>query len=234
MISSIHWVPAGVSAPIPKKYELSTAERELIELMEQHGNIDGTTTMADATGTTNGNSKDKKNKKKKGTMKISTEGRADTSHLPDDLRMDDYSSDEDEEEQNIAVGELLLEGESSPMPVVEDDVAVIPDSENNNKDKDDDKNAMDDGDDDNDDSSDEYDSDDDLADVPDTREYVPIDVEGLKAMGLSQVGMSGGGGGYMGDDYDGAAEGDDYSDIEDVKISVDDAVVVVAKTEDVS
>ena len=48
-----------------------------------------------------------------------------------------------------------------------------------------------------------------LADVPDTREFMPVDVGGLEAMGLSQVGTNGAM--YM-DDLD---EGqDDDSDIE--------------------
>ena len=34
MISSIVWVPAGVADPNPKKYEFSTAELELIKMME--------------------------------------------------------------------------------------------------------------------------------------------------------------------------------------------------------
>ena len=35
MISSIEWVPAGVADPKPKKYEFSTAEIELIKMMEE-------------------------------------------------------------------------------------------------------------------------------------------------------------------------------------------------------
>ena len=36
--------------------------------------------------------------------------------------------------------------------------------------------------------TDDMDSDDDLNDIPDTREFAPTDLEGLQAMGLSHVG----------------------------------------------
>ena len=73
------------------------------------------------------------------------------------------------------------------------------------------------------------DSDDELEDVPDTREYTPIDVEGLNSLGLSQIGTNAPA--YMDDPED--DEADEGSEAEDVKIQADDAIVVVAKTEEV-
>mmetsp|Transcript_2666 Transcript_2666/g.7334 ORF Transcript_2666/g.7334 Transcript_2666/m.7334 type:complete len:553 (+) Transcript_2666:142-1800(+) len=78
------------------------------------------------------------------------------------------------------------------------------------------------------DGDDSDDDDDDLADIPDTREYTPIDVEGLQAMGFSHVGSNSAT--YMGDD--GADNADDGSDADDVNISADDALLVAAKTEE--
>lgn len=103
------------------------------------------------------------------------------------------------------------------------------------------------------DSSDSED-DNDLADIPDTREYMPIDVAGLQSVGIG--GGGGGGpamptGGYGGDDGgytmedlknmtmnnnellgEEEEENDDEEDADDVKIRNGDALVVVAKTEE--
>ena len=66
-------------------------------------------------------------------------------------------------------------------------------------------------------------------DVPDTREYEPINVEGLESMGFHQVGSNAPM--YM----DGDEEfDDDDSDADDVRLNENDAIVVVAKTEEVS
>ena len=42
------------------------------------------------------------------------------------------------------------------------------------------------------DSSDSEDDDDDLADIPDTREYMPLDVDGLNSLGIGGGNTSGG------------------------------------------
>ena len=39
MISSIEWIPAGIADPNPKKYELSSTEQELIEMIDENGNF---------------------------------------------------------------------------------------------------------------------------------------------------------------------------------------------------
>lgn len=102
-------------------------------------------------------------------------------------------------------------------------------------------------------SSSDSEGDDDLADVPDTREYTPLDLEGLQAMGIGGKfpGIGKGGSGEderytledlqnmtmnnneLLDDYD---EDDDVeedeNDIDDVRIRDEDALILVAKTEE--
>lgn len=192
MISSIEWIPAGVADPNPKKYELSATEQELIRLMQEQGTLDEPVAEARA------------NVSKKAKLpKIENS-------LPPDLRMDDYSSDEEEEDEGIngaAIGRLLVgvSGDMYEESEEEGDRGDDPGRDSDNE------------------------SDDDLKDVPDTREYEPVDVEGLKAMGLSRVGMSSAT--YM---SSGLGEDDDDSEADDVALTADDALVVVAKTEDVS
>ena len=191
MISSIEWVPAGVADPSPKKYEFSQAEIDLIKMMENH-------TVGDEPKTT-------KPEKKKKTKLPKIEN-----NLPADLRMDEYSSDEEENEaaRGAAIGRLLVEENEQEDVVPQNDEADDDDMENE-------------------DDSDDGDSDDDLADVPDTREYMPVDLDGLNAMGFSHVGTNAPA--YLEDDDD-----DDDSDADDVRIRSTDSIVVVAKTEDVS
>jgi len=205
MISSIEWVPAGVADPSPKKYEFSQAELDLIEMMENH-NVEDTKEIAAKSG------KDKKPKIQQ------TKSQAVENNLPADLRMDEYSSDEDDNQavRGAAIGRLLVE-DSGEFDIKEE-VA-----QNSTRDDDSDDDSGDESDDDSDDDdSDE----DDLADVPDTREYMPVDLEGLKAIGFSQVGTNAPA--YMEDNDD---DGND-SDAEDVMLRNTDAILVVAKTEE--
>jgi periodic tryptophan protein 1 len=186
MISALVWVPAGVANPSPKRYEMSNAEKELIQLMEEQGNIEGV------------EAKLLKNVEKN-TIKLAQA----PNDVPDDLRMDEYSSDEDD--VGINVGKMLIGNDDASSDDAEEGLY-----EDNNSDPKGD--------------SDEYDSDDDLADVPDTREFTPTDVDGLTAMGLSDVGGSA---------FDGVDDdADDDSELEDTKLTADDNLVVVAKTED--
>ena len=219
MISAIEWVPAGVADPNPKKYEFSTAEMELIKMMEEQ--------KIDVDALEN----EVKNEKKGTDTKAETKTKLpkiDPSTLPADLRMDEYSSDDGESDneaiQGTTLGKLL----------VEDSDADEQDEDEEEEDEEDMANGSDDdgiekrnrgSDKMNDDYSD--DSDDDLADVPDTREYTPIDLEGLTSLGLSHVGTNAPT--YMGDN-----EEEEDSDAEDVQLHADDALIVVAKTEDVS
>jgi len=213
MISSLAWVPAGVAASHPKKYEMSRAEQELVQMMQEKGNLDEAFEQEVA-------------KQQQKARKIQLPVME--NNLPADLRMDEYSSDEDDDEQRkgVALGQMLV-GAS--------DAGELLDEEGEPNDDDDDEEEAEQqqygpkskkiGHADREDEDD--DSDDDLADVPDTREFEDVDVEGLQAMGLSHVGMNGGN--MMLDE-----EEDDESEAEDVRISADDALVAVAKTEDVS
>ena len=200
MISSIEWVPAGVADPNPKKYEFSAAEQEVLrQLQEQEQKGQATT----AVGAPEETKKNKANAKK-----------IDTSDLPADLRMDEYSDDEEEAaEGGAALGNLLMD----PTELNDEEMEGIEQEANENKDDDNQEaNSESDGDDDDDD-------DDDLEDVPDTREFTPLNVEGLEAMGF---GEDGGIGDPRTLDYE------DESEAEDVRITPDDALVVVAKTEE--
>jgi hypothetical protein len=201
MISAIEWIPAGVADPNPKKYEFSPAELELIQMMEKQD-----LNMEEGAP--------KEAKKNKNKLKIEH-------NLPADLRMDEYSSDEDENDavQGTAIGALLVEDDAELMEETEEEEPE--EDEEDEKEKSGDE--MD---------SDDSDEDDDLADVPDTREFTALDVEGFKAMGLSQVGTSAPT--YMDLPGEGDDGEDDDSEAEDVQIQPGDALLVVAKTEEVS
>lgn len=202
MISSVEWVPRGVADPHPKAYELSAAEKELLEkqadmeaaLDEEDSDSDGEEVQAET------------------TIKLPD---IDPKTLPPELRMDEYSSDEEDNEvmQGSAVGKLLVGNNAD----VEEEDAMAEEEQVNQEEE---------GGWEDDDS--DVDSDDDLEDVPDTREYAPTNLEGLQAMGLSHVGA----GAAMNLDED--EDDDDDSDVDDVNIAPDDAIVVVAKTEEVS
>jgi hypothetical protein len=215
MISSIAWVPAGVADPNPKRYEMSSTEQELIRMMQEKGSIDAG---------------EKQNSK--GMMAVK-KAQAPVVHdaLPADLRMDDYSSDEDE---GVALGNLLAD-KTLPIPdeMVPEEEEEESEDEGEDQDEEvemqDEKGADNDGDVLSDGESDDEDFD-DLDDVPDTREFDPVDVEGLEAMGLSHVSTANGAM-YM-DDLDGGES--ENSETDDVRLTSNDAVCVVAKTEEVS
>jgi hypothetical protein len=214
MISSIEWVPQGVADPNPKKYELSATEQELVKMMEKQSmNEEDQEEEEEEEEEEEVVAPPKKDTKEKKEETFKDHG------LPADLRMDEYSSDEDENDavRGTALGNLLVEDDLEELEELEEDEDEEQ-SENDDQDP-----AQDDMD-----SDSESDSDDDLADVPDTREYTPIDVEGLTAMGLSQVGSNAPM--YM-EDND---EEEDDSIADDVKLGPDDAIIVVAKTEEVS
>jgi hypothetical protein len=228
MISSIAWVPAGVADPNPKRYEMSSTEQELIRMMQDKGSIDASGDGGSGGGG-GGSGGDKNNK---GMMEVK-KAQAPIAHtLPADLRMDDYSSDEDE---GVALGNLLAD-KSLPIPddMVPEDEEQDDEEEEESEDEGEDqeeemKGPHDEGNMDSDGESDDDDFD-DLDDVPDTREYDPVDVEGLEAMGMSHVSTANGAM-YM-DDLDGGES--ENSETDDVRLTSNDAVVVVAKTEEVS
>jgi hypothetical protein len=243
MISSIAWVPAGVAAAVPRKYEMSAAERELVRLMEKQGGLlppDGADSGDDSDDNEKADrdaSRRKSSKESKGEVNAPSGASNKSNPLPADLRMDEYSSDDEDDDdcRGYAAGQLLVgshddddqgeEGMEEAESIGDDADSDSNDSQRNEVGR---KNRKNDDDDEGSESS--SDDDDDLEDVPDTREYVPVDVEGLAAMGLNQIGGVGGGMDFDDDDGD---NDDDASDLEDVRISEDDAIVLVAKTEDV-
>lgn len=93
------------------------------------------------------------------------------------------------------------------------------------------------------DSDDDSEEEDDLADVPDTREYTPLDLEGLQAMGIGGKIGGGDGEGYTLEDLqnmtmnndefnDEDDDEEDEDDIDDIKIRDQDALILVAKAEE--
>lgn len=211
MISCVEWVPQGVADPYPQAYELSATERELLEKQtELEAALDGSVEEEEGD-----------EERDVGSSKIQLP-HIDPKSLPPELRMDEYSSDEEdnEAEQGSAVGKLLVLNDA------DEDLMAVDD------DNDDDEEQVNDQDLPNDavdsDDSDE-DSDDDLADIPDTREFMPTDLQGLEAMGLSHIGV---GGAMNLDGMGGEDDEDDDSDVDDINLAADDAIIVVAKTED--
>ncbi len=233
MISCIEWIPRNVADPNPKRYELSKAERELIEQdasKQQEEDEDNDMENQEEDGMMNGTpvatekvSVPEEVEKTLTATEIIAQQKIDPSSLPKELRMDEYSDDENDDDDDgtnngqsgksgssvinrQSIGDLLIGNDDVGMTgidehgKVEDHVEV--------------------------DSDEEFDDDDNLNDIPDTREYAPTDLKGLEAMSF---------GGYAGmKEFEQAGNEDDDSDIEDTNLKPDDALVIVAKTEEVS
>jgi hypothetical protein len=183
MISSVSWVPKGIADPKPKRFEISSAERQMLQEFREQQEAPGPQHEDELLVDTDD------------AIKNSTE-----KIVLGELRMDEYSSSDEDE---AAVGKLLVpvEGEVST-----DEEQHNMEGEESNSD----------------------DEDDDLLDVPDTREYMPIDIEGLQSMSLANV------------DYHNAmmmldedVEDGEDSDVGDTDLQPDDALVLVSKTEEV-
>jgi hypothetical protein len=202
MISSIAWVPRGVADPNPKRYEMSAVEAELLQSLQKHATIGEDDDIKDRGA--------------------------------DDDDDNDEVDDNDEDNEQIkamALSHVILGADDDNMMAeqVKDDAAdpaEEKEDDDNEASEEDSKNKLErrHGEDDDDDNN-SGDDDDDLEDVPDTREYTPLDMAGLEAMGLTRVGME--------TDFPELGD-DDASENEDVRIGPDDALIVVAKTEDVS
>lgn len=184
MISTVSWVPKGIADPKPKRFEISPAERQMLQEFREQQEAPGRQQEHDLLV-------DTKDVIKKSTKKT----------VLGELRMDEYSSSDEDE---AAVGKLLVP--------VEDEVST--DQEQHNMEGEE--------------SNSDDDNDDDLLDVPDTREYMPIDIEGLQSMSLANV------------DYhntmmmlDEDVEDEEDSDVGDTDLQPDDALVLVSKTEEV-
>uniref|UniRef100_A0A7S2R138 Anaphase-promoting complex subunit 4 WD40 domain-containing protein n=1 Tax=Eucampia antarctica TaxID=49252 RepID=A0A7S2R138_9STRA len=221
MISCIEWMPRGAADPNPKRYELSGTEREMMEKQAEmekalESGVEIPEVMSgDEEDDDDGDNSNDANVDGVGeASKIIAANQIDPSTLPAEYNMDDYSDDEDEGRKNATIGNLLV-GQDTEMigihldengkPVLDDEGTL------------DGKNPA---------EYDSDDSDDNLDDVQDTREYMPVDVEGLEAMQFSGTADMNYGD-NMDDDDD-----DDNSDVEDTNLKPDDSLVIVGKTED--
>jgi len=230
MISCIEWVPKGVADPTPQRYKLSAAELELMaELQEEHEK-DPTKEPKASTllEESDEDSDDDEEEEKGATTKKSVLPPVDLDTLPKDLRMDDYSSDEEDAEAKL--GDILVgnddmdddmdsdEDDADELEKIEEDpankVSEVTEDEGSKEDIDSDDSDSDEG------SIDDREV---LYDTPDTREYTPVNVEGLRSMA---VGFGGGGR----EDFE--DEEDDESATDDVNLRPDDALILVAKTEE--
>jgi len=225
MISCIEWVPRGIADPNPKRYELSKAERELLE-QDADGTDTNEETMVEDDAVAedvDGDDDDDDDvaedgkgseNKPKTASEIVAENQIDPNTLPPELRMDDYSDDEDANGgEATGIGNLLIGSESAPLGI--DENGILEDEANVNEENDIDS-------DDSDDDDDDFDED-DLANIPDTREFMTTDVTGLEAMCFT--GMDGTG--ELEDEVD-----DDNSDVDDTNLKPDDAMIIIAKTEE--
>lgn len=221
MISCLEWVPKGAADPKPKRYEMSQVELEMLKHQAEleaklnngddisdHDNDDDDDDSADHDEVKNGPKQQPHVKK---------------NDLPDDLRMDEYSSDEDDKD----VLQKILTGKSNAMigtRIGENELPVTDIEEKQNLTKNDKNynNSINYNGSDNDDDDDDDDDFDEI--MEDTREYMPIDVKGLEAMGLANSS----GPMYFAEDDD----DEDDSDLEDTNLTPDDALIVVAKTDE--
>ena len=105
MIAAVAWIPAGVAAETPTKYEYSKAEQEFLERVanaDGSGELDALADDAAADGE-DGEWEDVEEESNVMVPKV------DLSTLPADLRMDEYSDDEGDEGKgigNILVGKV--------------------------------------------------------------------------------------------------------------------------------
>merc|ERR1740124_677585 len=215
MISCIEWVPKGIADPTPKKYEFGPTELELIErrdefesalLEEEQNNNDDDDDNSDEDNNNNNSNK---------LPEI------DPKSLPPELRMDEYSDDEGDVSRGMALGKILVGNDNEILgdhPDNDDDDGVDSEDEGSS----DEDHEMEEEMNDVNNKSDKDAQKDDVKEV-DKREYMPVDVAGLEAMGISHEGG--------GDEYD-DEDDDEDSDADDINLSPDDAIVVVAKTED--
>lgn len=105
MIAAIEWIPAGRANPNPSKYEYSRAEQEFLEkvqageLAEDKGDDEEWEDVDE-----DDNNDDQEQEKQVEVPAV------DPDSLPADLRMDDYSDEEDGEDKvgGLLVGKVCL------------------------------------------------------------------------------------------------------------------------------
>lgn len=249
MISCISWVPKGCANVHPKKFGMSRTEIEMLEKLKSENILGSSEDVVDVSNKEEvGPDVSASNDQNVDTNKQ----RCDANGLPIELRMDEYSSEEEATEEidgsadesderygsrlgNLLVGDEMVRilkcriglSEMKGMRCsfskttflfvmfqgnAEDIDAIDAQSTDSDYDRHDSPHFEENGDVDN------------LGDVPDTREYTPVDVAGLKAMNLGNVD------GEIWQDI----EDEDDSDVEDTNLREDDALILVAKTEEVS
>ena len=227
MISCIEWVPKGVADPNPKRYELSKAERELLEQGAKEGdnNVDVESEEEDMDAGEKPIDDDDDDDDDEGTAEktasdIIAAQPVDPKSLPQELRMDDYSDDEDDNGQQKALGNLLIANpENTGLGIDENGKVEDVHEEESESGKVEDVHEEE-----SESDSDDEDQDDDLEDVPDTREYIASDIKGMEAMSFA---------GYNGEaDFNIEDGDDDDSDINDTNLQPNDALVIVAKTQE--
>lgn len=101
MIAAIEWIPAGRANPTPSKYEYSRAEQEFLEKV-QNGELGQETEENEEEWEDVDDDDDDNEGEQKEQVQVPA---VDPNSLPADLRMDDYSDDEDGEDK---VGGLLV------------------------------------------------------------------------------------------------------------------------------
>lgn len=187
-ISCIEWIPKGIADPNPKRYELSQREKELIdsyqEIEKEGGNLpplmdgdDGIDVMeaisasdeesedaaTDDAGTSLPNTTSSTVGKDKSAAEKIAEQTIDPSTLPAELRMDDYSDDEGDNEPSMPI----IASKNLDELVIENHL-----EENSDEEEEEDEEAGDE----NMDGEEEEDVE------IDGKEYMPTDIKGLEAM----------------------------------------------------
>lgn len=110
MIAAIEWIPAGRANPNPSKYEYSRAEQEFLEKVqagelgkeEETEENDDDEEWEDVDDDDNNEGGEETEDQQQQVVEVPA---VDPKSLPADLRMDDYSDDEDGEDK---VGGLLV------------------------------------------------------------------------------------------------------------------------------
>ena len=100
MIAAIEWIPAGRANPTPSKYEYSRAEQEFLEKVQA-----GELGEEDANENDEWEDVDDDDDASEEQQEEVEVPAVDPESLPADLRMDDYSDDEDGDDK---VGGLLV------------------------------------------------------------------------------------------------------------------------------
>jgi hypothetical protein len=106
MIAAIEWIPAGRANPNPSKYEYSRAEQEFLEKVQAGGELATENDDEDEDEEWEDVDDDDDDDDEQQEQEEVEVPKVDPESLPKDLRMDDYSDDDEDGEKNI--GGLLV------------------------------------------------------------------------------------------------------------------------------